>query len=191
MSINEEIKRLEQVWLVLADLYQDLSRKNIYVNVASELRNCKTLIYFIRTNILHPPVKELAKIDDCLRSSSQILAKLKSSLVSAAQSVGESYAKDWINKMDKAERAELNYAMIHTVSSFVPGLPRDLEKGWMRLTLPKPIAEERVQDIAEQFGVIIEFKDDFHITISGGKTLVKKAALNIYDLCLEYAIIFT
>ncbi|KPV62228.1 MAG: hypothetical protein AOA65_1999 [Candidatus Bathyarchaeota archaeon BA1] len=75
--------------------------------------------------------------------------------------------------------------MIHTVSSFVPGLPKDLEKGWIRLTLPKPIAEERVQDIAEQFSVMIEFQDDVHIVISGGKTVVKRAALDIHDLSLE------
>jgi len=182
---REEIKRLEQVWLVLADLYQDLSRKDVHVNVASELRNCKTLIHFIRTNILHPPVKDLSTVDDSLRSSSQSLAKIKHSLILAAQSVSGNYAKDWMDKIDKAERAELNYAMIHAVSSFVPGLPKDLEKGWIRLTLPKPLAEERVQDVAEQFGAIIEFEDDFHVVIRGRKTLVKKVAQGIHDLSLE------
>jgi hypothetical protein len=181
---QEEIRRLEQVWLVLSDLYQDLSRKNIYVDVAPELRNCKSLIYFIRMNILQPSIKELTTINDSLRSSSQILAKIKRSLISAAQGVGENYAKDWTNKIDKAERAELDYTMIHTVSSFVPGLPKDLEKGWIRLTLPKPIAEERVQDVAEQFGVIIEFEDDFHIVVRGRKTLIKKVAQDIHDLSL-------
>jgi len=184
LLLQEEIKRLEQVWLVLSDLYQDLSRKNVYVDVASELRNCKALIYFIRTNVLHPPVKQLATIDDSLRDSSQILVKIKHSLISAAQGVGEGYAKDWINKIDKAERAELNYTMVHTVSGFVSGLPRDLEKGWMRLALSKPIAEERVQDVAEQFGVIIEFINDAYIVITGRKALVQKAAKDIYDLSL-------
>jgi len=180
----EEIKRLEQVWLVLADLYQDLSQRDVHVNVASELRNCKTLIHFIRTNVLHPPMKELSTVDDSLRSSSQILGKIKHILISAAQGVGENYVKDWMDKIDKAERAELNYVMVHSVSSFVPGLPKDLEEGWMRLTLPKPVAEERVQDVAEQFGVIIEFEDDFHIVIHGRKTLVKKVAQDIHDLSL-------
>jgi len=185
LLLHEEIKRLEQVWLVLADLYQDLSRRDVHVNVASELRNCKTLIHFIRTNVLHPPVKELSTVDDSLQNSSQILGKIKHSLISAAQGVGENYAKDWMDKIDKAERAELDYRMIHTVSSFVPSLPRDLERGWIRLTLPKAIAEERVQDVAEQFGVIIEFEDDCHVVIRGRKTLVKKVAQDIHDLSLE------
>lgn len=181
---NEEIKRLEQVWLVLSDLFQDLNRRNISVGVASELRNCKTLIRFIRTSVVHPP-KEPTTIDDSLRNLQQILGKIQSNLISAALSVDENYVRDWMIKIDKAERAELSSVMIHTPSEFVPGLPRDLEKGWVRLTLQNPIAEERVQDVAEQFGVIIEFKNDFHIVISGGRNSVKRAARDIYELSLE------
>jgi len=181
----EEIKRLEHVWLVLADLFQDLSRRDIHADVASDLRNCKALIHFIRTNVLHPPIKDLATTDESFRDSSELLGRIKHSLVSAALSVGEDYAKDWLDKIDKAERAELEDAMVHTPSQFVPSLPKDVEKGWIRLTLAKGIAEERVQDIAEQFGVMIEFQDDVHIVISGGKSMVKRAALDIYDLSLE------
>jgi len=182
---NEEIKRLEQVWLVLADFFQDLSRRDIHVDVASDLRNCKALIHFIRTNVLHPPIKDFKTIDDSFRNSSEILGRIKHSLVSAALSVGEDYAKDWLDKIDKAERAELDHAMVHTPSKFVPSLPRDHERGWIRLTLAKGIAEERVQEIAEQFGVIIEFQDDVHVVISGEKSMVRRAALDIYDLSLE------
>jgi len=185
LASSEEIKRLEHVWLVLADFFQDLSLRDIHVDVASDLRNCKALIHFIRTNVLHPPTKDLATIDDSFRNSSEILGRIKHSLVSAALSVNENYAKNWLDKIDKAERAELDHAMVHTPSEFVPSLPRDHEKGWIRLTLAKGIAEERVQDIAEQFGVIIEFQDDVHVVISGEKSMVKRATLDIYDLSLE------
>ena len=181
---NEEIKRLEQVWLVLCDFFQDLNRRNVNVDVASELRNCKTLIRFIRTSVVHPP-KEPMTIDNSLRNLQQILGKIQSNLISAALSVDENYARDWMTKIDKAERAELNSVMVHTPSEFVPSLPRDLETGWVRLTLQKPIGEERAQDIAEQFGVIIEFKNDFHVIISGWGVSVKKAAKDIYELSLE------
>jgi len=185
LAYSEEIKRLEHVWLVLADLFQDLSQRDIHVNVASDMRNCKALIHFIRMNVLHPPIKDLATIDDSFRNSSEILDRIKHSLVLAALSVGEDYAKDWLDKIDKAERAELDQVMVHTPSEFTPSLPRDHEKGWIRLTLTRGIAEERVQEIAEQFGVIIEFQDDVHVVISGGKSMVKRAALDIYDLSLE------
>ena len=185
MASIEEIKRLEHVWLVLADLFQDLSQRDIHVDVASDLRNCKALIHFIRTNVLHQPIKDLAAIDESFRNSSEILGRTKHSLVSAALSVNENYAKNWLDKIDKAERAELDHVMVHTPSEFVPSLPRDHEKGWIRLTLTRGMAEERVQEIAEQFGVIVEFQDDVHVVISGRKSMVKRAALDIYDLSLE------
>jgi len=181
---DDEIKRLEQVWLVLSDLFQDLNQRNISVDVASDLRNCKTLIHYIRTSATHPS-KEPMTIDYSLRKLSQILYEIRSNLISEALRLGENYAREWMEKIDKAERAELDSAMIYTLSEFVPGLPRDPEKGWIRLTLQKPIAEERVQDVAEQFGVIIEFKNDSHILISGRGDSVKKAIRDVYELCLE------
>ncbi|MDH5701510.1 MAG: DUF2096 domain-containing protein [Candidatus Bathyarchaeota archaeon] len=182
--VSEEVKRLEQLWLVLSDLFQDLNRKDISVDVASELRSCKTLICFIQTSTVHPS-KELTTIDGSLQKLQQILGRIQSSLISAALTVDEGYVRDWTSKIDKAERGEINYTMVHTPSEFVPGLPRDVEEGWVRLTLQKPIGEERVQDVAEQFGVIVEFKDEFHIIISGRKASVKKAVRDVYELSLE------
>jgi hypothetical protein len=184
LATDEEIKRLEQVWLVLSDLFQDLNRRNVSVGVASELRNCKTLICFIRSSLVHPP-KEPTAFSDSVQNLQQILGKIQSDLISAAMTVDEDYVRNWTSKIDKAERAELNNVMIHTPSEFVPGLPRDVEKGWVRLTLRRPIAEERVQDVAEEFGVIIEFKDESHIIISGRRASVRKAAKDVYELSFE------
>jgi len=180
----EEIKRLEQVWLVLSDFFHDLKRRNISVDVASDLRNCKTLIHFIRTSVNHPS-KETVTIDASLRNLLQILGKIQSDLVSEGMKLEENYVNEWLKKIDKAERGELDYPMIYALSEFIPDLPRDHEKGWIRLTLQKPIAEERVQDIAEQFGVIIEFKNDSHVLISGHGDSVKKAIKHVYELSLE------
>jgi hypothetical protein len=184
LATDEEIRRLEQVWLVLSDFFQDLNRRNVSVGVASELRNCKTLIRFIRTSFIHPP-KEPTTISNSMQNLRQILGKIQSDLISAAMTIGEDYVRNWTSKIDKAERTELNNVMIYTPSEFVPNLPRDVEKGWVRLTLQRPVAEERVQDVAEQFGVIIEFKDESRLTISGRKVSVKKAAKDVYELSLE------
>lgn len=184
MLINEEIKRLEQVWLVLADLFQDLVGRDIHVNVASDLRNCKSLIHFVQMSVLDPP-KETSVINDSLLNLRQILGRIRSNLISTAGCVGKNYVEDWISKIDKAERAELSQVMIHSSSKFVPGLLTHLKKGWIRLTLQKPIAEERVQEVAEQFGVTIEFENDHHLVITGGRGSVKKAAHEIYSLSLE------
>jgi len=182
--LTSEVKRLEQLWLILSALFQDLTRKNISVDVASELRSCKTLIRFIDTSTVHSS-EELTAIDGSLQKLQQILGKIQSNLISAALTVDECYVRDWTTKIDKAERGESNYKMVHTPAEFVPGLPRDVEDGWVRLTLEKPIAEERVQDIAEQFGVIIEFRNEFHIVVSGRKASVRKAVRDVYELSVE------
>jgi len=135
-------------------------------------------------SVTHPS-REPVTIDDSLRNLLQILGKIQSSLISEALRFDENYTRKWMKKIDKAERAELDYAMIHTTSEFVPGLPQDPGKSWVRLTLQKPIAEERVQDIAEQFGVIIEFQNDFSILISGRGGSVKKASRDVYELFIE------
>ena len=182
--VSEEVKRLEQLWLVLSDLFQDLNQKNVNVDVASELRSCKTLIRFVQTSTVHTS-KELTTFDGSLQKLQQMLGTIYSNLISAALTVSEGYARDWTSKIDKAERGEIHYTMVHAPSEFVPGLPRDVEEGWVRLTIQKPIGEERVQDVAEQFGVIVEFKDEFHMIISGRKASVKKAVKDVYELSLE------
>jgi len=181
---DEEIRRLEQVWLVLSELFQDLNRRNISVDIASDLRDCKTLIHFVRTSVTYSS-KEAAMMDDSLQRLLQILGKARSVLISEALRLDENYVKKWMRKIDEAERADAGCAMIYATSQFVPGLRKDFEKGWIRLTLQKPLAEERVQDVAEKFGVIIEFKDDLRLLISGWRDLVKKAATDIYELSLE------
>jgi len=179
---NEEVKRLEQIWFVLVSFFNDLTQRKINVDVAAELRNSKTSIHYIKTEVSRPQVKDPASIYSCFENLQASLGKIKADLISAALNVGESYLKDWLSRIDKAERAELDYVMIYEVPKFAPRMPVDLEEGWVRLTLPEPVAEERLQDIAEQLGVIIGFEDDLHIVISGEKTSVKRAAQEIYDL---------
>jgi len=181
---DEEIRRLEQVWIILSDFFQDLSRRNISVDVASDLRNCKTLIHLIRTSVTYSS-KETLTFDDSLWNLLQILNKIRSNLISEALKLDETYVDGWMRKIVEAERTELDHAMIYASSEFVPGLPKDLESRWVRLTLQGPIAEERVQDVAEQFGVIIELKNDRRILIGGLRESVKKAAMDVYELSLQ------
>lgn len=178
-----EVRRLEQVWMVLSDLFQDLRQRSIFVEVASDLRDCKTLIHFIRTSTAGPP-KEPAVIEESLRNLMHILGKVRSDLVSEAMGLDQEYVNEWLEKIDRAERAEMGPPMIYGQSEFVSGLPRGPEEGWVRLALQQPVAEERVEDVAEQFGVIIEFKDDRCISISGRRDSVRKAARDIYELSL-------
>jgi len=72
--------------------------------------------------------------------------------------------------------------MAYGESRFFPGLPRNASTDWARLTLQQPIGEGRVQDVAEQFGVLVEFEDDLHLVFWGEPSLVRKALADVYYL---------
>jgi len=167
------LSRLEQMWWILATFSEDLNRKGVDVKFAPQLRNCKTLLNFIHEHTCPTCDKEM--VDEKFLDLQDNLERIKDELISASLNFDKSYAKDWISKIDRAERGELEYKMTYAVSRFVPGLPKDPERGWTRITLPKPISEERIRYISEQFGVITEFEDDFHVIIRGEKASVLKA----------------
>lgn len=167
------LSRLEQLWWVLAKLSKSLTRKGVDVKFAFELRNCRTLLNFVHEHTCPTCDKEI--VDDKLWDLQDSLDKIKRDLTSAARNVGKDYAENWTNEIDRAERGELEYRMSYGASRFVPGLPKDSTRGWARLTLPKPINEDRIRTISEQFGVVTEFEDNSHVIIRGEKASVKKA----------------
>ena len=178
------VRRLEQIWWVLVEFFEDLIRNdiNVDVEIAPELRNCRTLINFIHAHNCPGCNKDI--VNDKLQDLQHSLEELRDILITAALSFSESYAKDWVSKIDEAERGGVA-TITHVVSKFVPGLPKDPDKGWIRLTLLKPIAKEKVQQISSQFGVTTEFEKDSQIIIKGEKESVKKAVRILYRLQLE------
>lgn len=178
------VGRLEQIWWVLVEFFEDLIRNdiNVDVEIAPELRNCRTLINFIHAHNCPGCNKDI--VNDKLQDLQRSLEEVRHDLITAALSFSESYAKDWVSKIDEAERGGVA-TITHVVSNFVPGLPKDPDKGWIRLTPLKPIANEKVQQISSRFGVTTEFEKDCQIIIKGEKESVKKAARILYRLQLE------
>jgi len=173
------VGRLEQIWWALNELFEDLIRRDIDARIvrsyARELRNCRTMINFVRSHAC-PTCEE--RIDDKLQDLQRDLEKIKRDLISAALSVDEDYAKGWMNKIDRVERGKLDHPITQFSARFVPGLhPR---RGWTRLTLPRPIAKEEVRDFSERLGVAIEFEDSLHIIVRGKEASVKKAVQIIW-----------
>jgi len=182
--INTMLDHSEQIWWVLDRLFKDLVKKNvtIHADVIRDLRNCRTLINFIRNHVCPDCDIEIAneRVPDLKHS----LEKVKHSLIAVALSVGDDYAKDWRDTIDKAERGELRHITpsVPSVPKFVSGLSKDPEKGWTRITLSKPVDKERVEDISKQLGVATEFEDELRIAIKGERKQVTKAAKMIYQL---------
>jgi len=188
--INMMLDHSEQILWVLVKLFEDLIKKDVKVHtdVTRDLRNCRTVINSIRNH--ECPDCDIKIANETVPELQRSLEKVKHSLMVVAMSVGDDYAKGWIDTIDKAERGELRHIApslpsVSGVPKFVSGLPRVPEKGWTRITLLKPIAEEKVEDISRQLGVATEFEGDLRIIVKGGQEQVMKAAKMIYHLQSE------
>jgi len=179
--INVQLQRSEQIWWVLVRLFGDLVRRDIKVDAeyARQLRNCRTLINFVRSHIC--PECDIELANERLPDLQYSLEKVKRDLVATAICVCDDYAKDWITELDRAERGELRE--IPAVGPrFVPGLPRNNSIGWTRITLSKPVPKERVEEISRMLGVMVKPENSLHFVVRGEKKTVKKAVEMLYQL---------
>ena len=173
--------------MVLADLFEDLTRRAVYVDVASKLRNCKSLLHFVRTEVAHSFLKEPLVVEDSLFNLRLSLAEIKQDLLVAARNLNRLYVEDWAGRVDKAERVELDQQIIYEQSKFVPSVQRSPTGCWMRLTLPKPIDEERLRQVAAQYGIAVELQNRHQIIVRGERRRVKRMAQDIYASLTEPA----
>ncbi len=178
--ISAALQRSEQIWWVLVRLFGDMTRKGVSVNAdyARDLRNCRTLINFVRTHSCPDCDIELAnkRLPD-LRYS---LEQAKRDLIATALCVSEEYARGWIDEIDRAERGELREGP-SSGPTFMPGLPKENGIGWTRVTLPKPIDREKADQISKLLGVTVKQENSVHLVVHGEKKAVKKAVELLYQ----------
>jgi hypothetical protein len=179
--INVQLQRSEQIWWVLVRLFGDLVRKDVKVDAeyARQLRNCRTLINFVNSHVC--PECDIELANERLPDLQQSLEKVKRDLIATAICVCDDYAKDWISELDKAERGELREIPAAGLK-FVPGLPRNNNIGWTRITLSKPIPKERIEVISKMLGVVVKPENSLHFVVRGEKKTVKKAVEMLYQL---------
>ncbi len=178
---NEAVTPLERTWLVLVKLFEELVAHGVEVD-ASQLRDSKALLHLVRTTPSDPCSAPVSGSANPLRALEESLEKAKAELTSASLKLGEARSTYWRERVSKAELEDPEQLIVYGESHFFPGLPRDPSEGWARLTLQQAIGEGRVQDVAEQFGVLVEFEDDLHLVFEGEPSLVKKALADIYFL---------
>jgi len=181
MASNESITRLERTWMVLVKLFEELARQGIQAD-ASRLRDSKAFLHLVRTAPPDPCVGFDNAAGDPLVALEQSIEKAKIEMMSASLELGDARAKYWMEGISQAELDDSEEPMVYGESRFLPGLPKRPDEGWARLTLPQAIGEGRVQDVAEQFGVLVEFEDDLHLVFEGNPSLVKKALADVYYL---------
>ena len=153
----------EQNWLVLQNLITDLTKKGHEIpnGINPEMGLIRSAISSYKRDPSHPDLmNELAKAEMSLNS-------IQASLLILAEEEGDEYVDHWLDLLKRVMRGEEVFEFANSRSRFLVNSPPGLTTG--RITLIDPLAEERVQEIAEWHGLIIEFDDDVTIQLHGDK----------------------
>ncbi|MCC7550723.1 MAG: DUF2096 domain-containing protein [Methanobacterium sp.] len=157
----------EQTWLVLVELLTDLRKKGVEIpkQVTKNIQLAKTTINFYKVDPTDPQRQvEVGRINE-------FLTQIQDTLMNLAESKGEEYSAQWMDKLLRASRGEEVYPQKKTDSKFVVGAPSGFSM--IRVNFKAPLSEDRVQEIAEYHNVIIEFEEDNLVAVYGDKKNLK------------------
>jgi hypothetical protein len=164
---------LEQTWMVLVELLTDLKKKGFKIlpQLTEDIRMARTTINFYKVDPTDPErMKELKRINEFLNSA-------QDSLFTLAENLGNDYINEWTEKLKKATRGEKVYEIEEKKSKFAMGAPAGFSM--VRVTFNQPLPEERIQEIAETYNLIIEFEADDVIAVYGDVENIKKGLKEI------------
>ena len=164
---------IEQTWLILVDLLTDLKKRGVDVpnSINKEISLLKTSINFYKRDTSHPDmIKEFDR-------ANIVVTNVQDKLLEYAEEVGDEYFKEWVDKLRRANLGEEIYKQAETASKFVGEAPPGFS--FAKVHLKKPVAEDRVQEIAEYLNLIIEFEDDITIALYGDSDNIKEGLKEI------------
>ena len=153
----------EQNWLVLQHLISDLTKKGYEIpkGINPEMGLIRSTISSYHRDPSHPDlINGLAKAEMSLNN-------IQATLITIADEEGEEYVDYWLDLLRQVMQGEEVFEFADSKSTFLVNAPPGLTTG--RITLRVPLAEERVQEIAEWNGLIIEFEDDVTVELHGDK----------------------
>ena len=153
----------EQNWLVLQHLITDLNEKgyDIPEGINPEMGLIRSTISSYKRDPSHPDlINGLAKAEMELNT-------IQGTLLTIAEQEGDEYVDQWLDLLKRVMRGEEVFEFAQSRSRFIVNSPPGLTTG--RINLKVPLAEERVQEIAEWNGLIIEYADDVTIELHGDK----------------------
>ena len=169
----------EQNWLVLHHLLIDLTKKGyeIPAGINSEMGIIRSSISSYKRDPTHP------ELINTLANAEMSLSHIQSTLLSIAEEEGEDYADEWLDLLKQVMQGEEVFEFAKSRSTFLVNTPPGLTTG--RITLKVPLAEERVQEIAEWNGLIIEFDDDVTVQLHGDREDLKFGLREMGSFFLE------
>ncbi|MDI6723664.1 MAG: DUF2096 domain-containing protein [Methanobacterium sp.] len=170
---------IEQTWLILVELFTDLKKKNVEIpdEVTKNIRLARSTINFYKSDPNNPEMmNELRRINNLLNS-------VQDTLLDLSDEIGEEYKEEWIESLKRAARGETVIEKEVSTPKFVVGAPAGFSM--VRVTFNEPMSEERINDIAEEYGIIIEFEEDNIIALYGDKEKVKESLKEIASFFKE------
>ncbi|MDO5815610.1 MAG: DUF2096 domain-containing protein [Methanobrevibacter sp.] len=153
----------EQNWLILNNLLKDLTQKGYTIpeGINPEMGIIRSSISSYKRDPSHPDlINGLAKAEMSLNT-------IQGTLLSIAEEEGDEYVDHWLDLLKQAMQGKEVFQFADSRSKFLVNTPPGLTTG--RINLRVPLAEERVQEIAEWNGLIIEFDDDVTVQLHGDK----------------------
>ena len=169
----------EQNWLVLQHLISDLTKRgyDIPKGINPEMGLIRSSISSYKRDPSHPDlINGLAKAEMSLNN-------IQATLITIAEKEGDEYVDDWLDLLKQVMQGEEVFEFAKSKSTFLVNTPPGLTTG--RITLKVPLAEERVQEIAEWNGLIIEFDDDVTVELHGDKPNLQVGLKEIGSFFLE------
>ena len=169
----------EQNWLILQNLITDLTKKGYEIpkEINPEMGLIRSTISSYKRDPSHPDlINELAKAEMSLNT-------IQGTLLTIAEEEGDEYVDYWLDLLKRAMKGEEVFEFANSRSKFLPNTPPGLTTG--RINLKDALAEERVQEIAEWSGLIIEFEDDTTIQLHGDKPDLKSGLKEMGSFFLE------
>ena len=169
----------EQNWLVLQHLIIDLTKKGYEIpsGINPEMGLIRSSISSYKRDPSHPDlINGLAKAEMALNN-------IQGNLLTIAEQEGEEYVDSWLDLLKQAMQGNEVFEFAKSTSKFLVNTPPGLTTG--RINLKVPLAEERVQEIAEWNGLIIEFDDDVTVQLHGDQDDLKLGLKEMGSFFLE------
>jgi hypothetical protein len=160
----------EKVWLTLEDLIEEFRKhgETIPPEIMEDLRAAKSLIQVSRA--------KPSSSEDSIRIE-VYLNNIEFYLIPKAQEkFGQTFADEWMKKLEKARKEATEEAEGSSVSKFLPGMPRDTP--WVRVKLSDDIKQDIVEAFAKESELRTSDKESGYLLVYGEqeklKTFMKK-----------------